>query len=168
LIELANSLKDWSTSLWLYITHWHLVISVGWGWSLCINLVLQGRFLLGQVTNNLNLILMYLWRWETINFGEMGFFPKFYAFDIIPANLRYVLGTPNMHLHAWAKTITFVEIGLLEILCLDVLPANLRHLLRLFDMFLHASIKTITLMEIVFFFCNFTLMMSCQPTLGTF
>ena len=151
MIELANSLKDWSTSLWLYITHWRLVIGVGWGWSLCINLV-----------------LMYLWRWKTINFGEMGFFSKFYAFDIIPANLRYVLGTPNMHLHAWAKTITFVEIGLLEILCLDVLPANLRHLLRLFDMFLHASIKTITLMEIVFFFCNFTLMMSCQPTLGTF
>jgi hypothetical protein len=36
-IELANSLKDWSTFVMIYTSSLRLVIDVGWGWSIAYN-----------------------------------------------------------------------------------------------------------------------------------
>jgi hypothetical protein len=62
LIRLVNSSKNWLILLWFYTTCSCLFIDVGWGWWLRITLVLQSRFLLGQVANHLNMILTYLER----------------------------------------------------------------------------------------------------------
>jgi len=62
LIELKISLDDWTTPLWFYTTHSRLFIDVRYEWSLHKILVIQGKFLLGQVLNYLNLILAYLGR----------------------------------------------------------------------------------------------------------
>jgi hypothetical protein len=62
LIKLTNSSNDWSILSWFYIIRLHLFIDIEQEWSLCITLILKGRFLLGQVANHLNIILTYLGR----------------------------------------------------------------------------------------------------------
>jgi len=67
-IELTNSLNDWSTLLWFYITSSHLFTGRGCEWSWHITLVFQEKFLLGQVANYSKMILAYLKFWSFLDF----------------------------------------------------------------------------------------------------
>jgi hypothetical protein len=73
------------------------------------------------------------------------------AFDVLPSNLRYLLGYHNMFLLVRVKIINFVEMGISVILCFQWPINHPKHLLGPHDMFLHVCVKTITFIKICIF-----------------